>query len=127
MLRTQKIIVSCIKVWLLFNFFPQPAYYEISAGGHYYVFSAGRRTGDHRLVESGNGTRPTDLLKNRALIQGERCAKYFRITGMSGLYTCENSQNLLVASTYDFVSDSPVSTCVCLYVSSPTMRAQFPP
>lgn len=36
-----------------------PPYYEISAGGHYYVFSASSRTGDHRLVESGKGILPT--------------------------------------------------------------------
>lgn len=73
------------------------------------MFSAGRSTGDHRLVESGNGTSPTELLNHRALIQGESCATHYRITAQSGLYTCENAQNVLVASTYDFVSDSPVS------------------
>lgn len=62
-----------------------------------------------RLVESGNGTSPTDLLSHRALAQGESCATYYRITAQSGLYICENAQNVLVASTYDFVTDSPVS------------------
>ena len=87
----------------------QVAYYEIRDGGNFYVFSAGRYTGDHRLVESGNGTSPTDLLYHRALVQGESCATYYRITAQSGLYICENAQNVLVASTYDFVADSPVS------------------
>lgn len=85
-----------------------PPYYEISAGGHYYVFSASSRTGDHRLVESGKGIRPTELLNKQALIKGETCDKYYRITAVSGLYTCENSKGLLVASTYDFLSDAPV-------------------
>ncbi|XP_029190806.2 uncharacterized protein LOC114957500 [Acropora millepora] len=85
-----------------------PPYYEISAGGQYYVFSASSRTGDHRLVDSGKGIRPTELLNNQALIKGETCDKYYRITAVSGLYTCENSEGLLVASTYDFVSDSLV-------------------
>ena len=87
----------------------QVAYYEIRDGGNFYVFSAGRYTGDHRLVESGNGTSPTDLLNHRALVQGESCATYYRITAQSGLYICENARNVLVASTYDFVADSPVS------------------
>ncbi|XP_068683974.1 uncharacterized protein [Montipora foliosa] len=85
-----------------------PPYYEISAGGHYYVFSASSRTGDHRLVDSGKGIRPTELLNKQALIKGETCDKYYRITAVSGLYTCENSEGLLVASTYDFLSDVPV-------------------
>ncbi|XP_078357234.1 uncharacterized protein LOC144642117 [Oculina patagonica] len=89
------------------------AYFEIRDGGNFYVFSAGRYTGDHRLVESGNGTSPTELLNHRALIQGESCATHYRITAQSGLYTCENAQNVLVASTYDFVSDSPAD-CVNL-------------
>lgn len=85
-----------------------PPYYEISAGGQYYVFSASSRTGDHRLVDNGKGIRPTELLNNQALTKGETCDKYYRITAVSGLYTCENSKGLLVASTYDFVSDSLV-------------------
>lgn len=85
-----------------------PPYYEISAGGQYYVFSASSRTGDHRLVDSGKGIRPTELLNSQALTKGETCDKYYRITAVSGLYTCENSKGLLVASTYDFVSDSLV-------------------
>ena len=60
-------------------------------------------------MDNGKGIRPTELLNNQALTKGETCDKYYRITAVSGLYTCENSKGLLVASTYDFVSDSLVS------------------
>ena len=60
-------------------------------------------------MDSGKGIRPTELLNSQALTKGETCDNYYRITAVSGLYTCENSKGLLVASTYDFVSDSLVS------------------
>lgn len=86
------------------------AYYELTTKEGYFLFSSSVNTGDHRLVESGKNPRPTDVLNKRAKAHGETCIKYYRISATTGLYTCENGNGMLVAATYNWVNDAPVSS-----------------
>ena len=92
------------------------AYYEILSGDgkEYFLLSSGSKTGDNRLVESGeiNATsqqyRPTDKLNMDAKRIGRTCFKHYRLS-QAGLYMCEDRSGTPVAASYNWTSNAPVS------------------
>ena len=82
------------------------AYYEIDIGSDYVVFSSGKKTGDYREVESGPDPRPTDVLIQQARDNGQRCAKFYRLSPM-GLTVCQNDNGTVVAANYNWTASTP--------------------
>ena len=82
------------------------AYYEIDIGSDYVVFSSGKKTGDYREVESGPDPRPTDVLIQQAQDNGQRCAKFYRLSPM-GLTVCKNDNGTVVAANYNWTASTP--------------------
>lgn len=83
------------------------AYYEVNNGKSFRVLSAGPKTGEEEEVESGPVPSPSQVLIDQAERVGQECNKYYRLA--TGLYACENRQNIVVAATFDWDADSPVS------------------
>ena len=82
------------------------AYYEIDIGSDYVVFSSSKKTGDYREVESGPDPRPTDELIQQAQDNGQRCAKFYRLSPM-GLTVCQNDNGTVVAVNYNWTASTP--------------------
>ena len=82
------------------------AYYEIDIGSDYVVFSSGKIIGDYREVESGPDPRPTDVLIQQAQGNGQRCAKFYRLSPM-GLTVCKNDNGTVVAANYNWTVSTP--------------------
>ena len=84
------------------------AYYEFEFEDWFIVFSAGPKTGDHRLVEEGKIPRPTDILNEQAAEINQTCHKYFRLSA-DGTTICENDKGNAVASTINWNTLTTVS------------------
>ena len=80
------------------------AYYEIDTGSEYIVLSSGRKTGDFREVESGPDPRPTDVVLQQAHENGQKCAKFYRLSPL-GLIICKNDKGTVVAASYNWTAD----------------------
>jgi hypothetical protein len=76
------------------------------------TFSAGPKTGDHRLVEEEQVPRTTDILIAQAAKINKVCHKFFRINA-DGTTICEDNTGKVVASTMDFRTLTTVSCCKC--------------
>ena len=64
------------------------AYYELQFGDQYFIFSAGPKTGDHRLVEEGKIPRMTKVLIDQAAQNKNECHKFYRLSP-EGVTICE--------------------------------------
>jgi hypothetical protein len=84
------------------------AYYEFEFGNWSMTFSAGPKTGDHRLVEEGKVPRTTDILIDQAAKMNKVCHKFFRLNA-DGTTICEDETGKAVASTMDLETLTTVS------------------
>lgn len=84
------------------------AYYELQFGNRFYIFSAGPKTKDHRLVQEGENQRPTDFLIEEATKNDNTCYKFFRLSP-DGVTICEDRNGRAVATTMDLNTLTTVS------------------
>ena len=73
------------------------------------TFSAGPKTGDHRLVDEKQIPRITDILIAQAAEVNKTCLKFFRLTP-DGATICEDASGKAVASTMDLRTFTTVSS-----------------
>ena len=76
------------------------AYYEFEFQKGFMTFSAGPKTGDHRLVEEGQVPRTTQTVIDQAAKLNKVCHKFFRLNA-DGTTICEDATGKAVASTMD--------------------------
>ena len=87
------------------------AYYEFDFENWFMTFSAGPKTGDHRLVEQGQPPRTTGILFHQAAEMRKDCYKFFRLNA-DGTTICEDVTGQAVASTMDLKTLTTVRACL---------------